>query len=140
MLLLGQTMTGTEAIAGGDGAMLGVLDTNAVKRWIESTPIMLLQKLGPRLSRIEDKHYRARFQSRFQTGGAPVELADEDSIVKGRTQAELGGFIDVSRETITTLLSRMESDKLIKVGRKKITILDKGLLREFSEYSHGEAD
>jgi CRP-like cAMP-binding protein len=135
MLLLGQTMTGTEAIAGGDGAMLGVLDTNAVKRWIEASPILLLEKLGPRLSRIEDKHYRARYQSAdSRLAALLLELADEDSIIKGRTQAELGGMMDVYRETITTLLSRMESDKLIKVGRKKITILDKGALQELSEY------
>ena len=135
MSLLGQTMTGTDAIAGGDGAMLGVLDTNAVKRWIEATPILLLEKLGPRLARIEDRHYRARFQSAdSRLAALLLELADADSIVKGRTQAELGGLIGVYRETITTLLSRMASDRFIMVGRKKITILDNGALRELSEY------
>lgn len=133
--LLGQTMTGTEAIAGSDGAVLGVLDTNAAKRWIETSPIALLEKLGPRLSRLEDEHYSTRFQlADSRLAALLLELAGEDSIAKGFSQAELGEMIGVYRETVTTTLSMMESDKLIKVGRRKITILDRRALRELSEY------
>lgn len=133
--LLGQTMTITDAIAGSGGAMLGVLNTNAVKQWIAANPIALLEKLGPRLSKLADEYYRASFQlidSRL--AALLLELAGDDSIVKGLSQTELGELIGIYRESVTTTLSMMESNKLIKVGRRKVALLDKQGLRELSEY------
>jgi hypothetical protein len=49
-------------------------------------------------------------------------------------QLGLGGLIGVYRESVTTTLSIMETYKLIKVSRRKITLLDKQGLKELSEY------
>jgi hypothetical protein len=88
--LLGQTMTLTDAIAGNEGAMLGVLNVSTAKQWIVANPIELLEKLGPRLSKLNDEYYRASFQlvdSRL--AALLLELAGDDSIVKGLSQVEL---------------------------------------------------
>lgn len=134
MPLLGQTLMGTEAIAGSEGATLGVLDTNTAKRWIESNPIPILECLGPRLSRVDAEHYRSQFQlADSRLARLILELSAEGSTVEGLTHEELGERIGTYRETVSVTLSVMELDKLIKVGRKKITILDERALRELSE-------
>lgn len=135
MPLLGQTLIGTEAIAGNEGATLGVLDTRRAKRWIESNPIAVLEKLGPRLSSVETEDYRARFQfADSRIAALLLQLSIEGSRVEGLTHEEIGELLGMYRETVTITLSAMELDKLIEVGRKRITILDKRALRELSEY------
>jgi CRP-like cAMP-binding protein len=134
MPLLGQTLIGTEAIAGSEGATLGVLDTNTAKRWIESNPLALLEKLGPRLSSVDAEHYRSQFQlADSRLARLILELSAEGTTLEGLTHEELGELLGTYRETVSVTLSVMELDKLIKVGRKKITILDKRALRELSE-------
>lgn len=134
MPLLGQTLIVTEAIVGNDGATLGVFDARSAKRWIEANPIAILEKLGPRLSSVETEDYRARFQlADSRLAALILELSAEDSTVKGVSHEELGELLGIYRETITITLSVMESDRLIEVGRKRITILDKRSLRELSE-------
>ena len=62
-----------------------------------------------------------------------LELAGERSTIQGFTHDELGERIGVYRETMTNVLDAMKFDKLIKVGRRRLTILDKKALRELSE-------
>ena len=48
------------------------------------------------------------------------------------TREDMANFIGVTRETISRKLRRLEDDKLIKIsGTKKITVLDKDLLKEY---------
>jgi len=134
MPLLGQTLIGTEAIAGSDGATLGVLDAKAAKQWIESNPIAVLEKLGPHLSSVETEDYRARFQlADSRLAALLLQLSAEGSVVEGLSQEELGELLGMYRETVTTTLSVMELDRLIEVGRKRITLLNRRALRELSE-------
>jgi CRP-like cAMP-binding protein len=128
-------MTVTEAVAGSGGTMLGVLNANVAKQWIAASPIALLEKLGPRLSKLDNEYYRVSFQlvdSRL--AALLLELAGDAWIVKGLSQAELGELIGIYRESVTSTLSAMESHKLIKVSRRKVTLLDKQGLKELSEY------
>jgi CRP-like cAMP-binding protein len=92
MPLLGQTMIVTAAIAGGEGTRLAVLDTNTAKQWIESNPIALLEKLGPRLALAETGHYRSRFQlADSRLAALLLELSAEGSTVEGFSHRQTVG-------------------------------------------------
>jgi hypothetical protein len=86
MPLLGQTMLGTQAISGSDGATVSLLDTQAVKAWIEPNPFMVLEKVGSRLSYMEREHYRAGFQlADSRIAALLLDMAGEGSSVEGYT-------------------------------------------------------
>ena len=132
--LLGQTMLGTKAIVGSQGARLAVMNAYTAKEWIRADPISILEKLGRRLAKVEVQHYRSSFQmSDSRVAALLLELAGERSTIHGFTHDELGEKIGVYRETMTNVLDAMKFDKLIKVGRRRLTILDKKALRELSE-------
>jgi CRP-like cAMP-binding protein len=132
--LLGQTMLGTKAIVGTEGATVSVMNADAAKEWIKASPILIVEKLGQRLADIESHHYRSSFQlvdSRL--AALLLELAGEGSTIDGLTHEELGEKIGVYRETVTNTLQAMKVDKLIEIRRKRIIILNKKALRELSE-------
>lgn len=132
--ILGQTMLCAQAVAGSNGAMLSVMNSEAAKQWISEYPVELFEKIVPRFSEIEFEHYRSRFQLIDSKLAALIlKLSAEGSMITGHTHAELGEFLGTYRETITNTLSLMELDGIIQVNRMKITILDKRALRELSE-------
>ncbi|HEX8092023.1 MAG TPA: helix-turn-helix domain-containing protein [Blastocatellia bacterium] len=134
MPLLGQTMLGTRAITGRAGATVAVMDVRAAKAWIESDPASIFVELGCRLARIEADHYRSLFQlAESKLAAVLLELAGDDQVIKGLSHSELAERIGVYRETVTITLNAMKLDKLIEIGRKRITILDKRALQELSE-------
>jgi CRP-like cAMP-binding protein len=132
--LLGQTMLGTRAIVGTSGATVTVMNTEAVMEWIKAHPVSILEKLGNRLADIEAQHYRSSFQLvDSRVAALLLKLAGDGVTVEGLTHGELGEKISVYRETVTTVLQAMKADKLIDIGRKTITLLDKRALQELSE-------
>jgi CRP/FNR family transcriptional regulator, cyclic AMP receptor protein len=134
MPLLGQTMLGTRAITGRAGATVAVMDVRAAKEWIESDPVSIFVELGYRLARIEADHYRSLFQlADSRIAAMLLELAGDGTVIQGLSHSEIGEGIGVYRETVTTILNAMKSDRLIEIGRKRITILDKRALQELSE-------
>ena len=60
--LLGQTMLGTKAITGGQGAIVAVIKSDTAKEWVKADPISIVEKLGHRLTVVEAEHYRSAFQ------------------------------------------------------------------------------
>jgi CRP-like cAMP-binding protein len=62
-----------------------------------------------------------------------LELANEDLTIQGLSHKDLALRIGVYRETVTNTLGSMKADRLIKVGRERITILDRRALQELSE-------
>lgn len=134
MSFLGQTMLGTRAITGTPGATVAVMDEAAALRWAEADPARMLQVVGSRLARVEAEHYRSRFQlADSRIAALLLELAGEDSAITGLTHEEIGEKIGVYRETVTNMLDAMKMEKLVEIGRKRVTILDKRALRELSE-------
>lgn len=134
MPLLGQAMLGTKAISGIQGATVAVMNVEAAKEWIESDPVSIFEKLGNRLAEIETQHYRSRFQlADSRIAALLLEVAGEGSTVLGLTHEEIGERIGLYRETVTITLDAIKMDRLIEIGRKRITILDKRALRELSE-------
>jgi CRP-like cAMP-binding protein len=134
MPLVGQSMLGTRAITGTPGATVAVMDEAAALRWVEADPALMLRMVGKRLARVEDEHYRSRFQlTDSRIAALLLELAGDDSAVIGVTHEEMGEKIGVYRETVTNILDAMKMEKLVEVGRKRVTILDRRALRELSE-------
>ena len=134
MPLLGQTMLGTRAITGKQGATIAVMNIESAKEWIESNPVSIFAELGYRLSSIETEHYRSQFQlADSRVAALLLELAGQDSVIEGITHEKLGERLGLYRETVTIILDTMKLDKFIDVGRMKITLLEKRALKELSE-------
>ena len=135
MALLGQVMIGTRAISGTEGTIIAEVTTDTVREWMKSSPLAISEWMGTRLAEIEVEHYRAAFQlADSRVSALLLELANEDLIIEGLSHKDLALRIGLYRETITNVLSVMKQDKLIKVGRERITILDKRALQELSEF------
>ncbi len=135
MPLLGQVMIGTRAISGTEGTILVEITTNKAMELMNSNPLAITEMIGTRLAEIEVEHYRAAFQlADSRVSALLLELADDDLVIEGLSHKELALRIGLYRETITNVLSVMKQDKLIKVGRERITILDKRALQELSEF------
>jgi CRP-like cAMP-binding protein len=134
MRLLGQTMLGTQAISGKAGATIATMDINTAREWVKAAPIPILEILGSRLSSVEVEHYRAGFQlADSKVAALLLELAGTGSTIRGFNHSELGEKIGVYRETVTGILNAMKLDKIVEVGRRRVEILDKKVLRELAE-------
>jgi CRP-like cAMP-binding protein len=134
MPLLGQSIYGCQAIAGPSGVTLGLVSLERVDEWLKDDSRRILEWIGPRLVSIETEHYRVGFQATDERLAALLlELTGESSIVAGYGHEELSQRLGVYRETVTMTMRAMKESKLIKVGRKRITLLDKKALKELSE-------
>ena len=132
--LLGQTMLITKALAGEGGAEIGFMDTDTAQRWARTNPLGLIEKIGRRLTDVEEEHYSSHFQlADSRIAALLLELAMKDTVIEGISHQELGDRLGLYRETVTVILDAMKMDKLIEVGRMKITILEKRALKELSE-------
>ncbi|MFP5260590.1 MAG: Crp/Fnr family transcriptional regulator [Blastocatellia bacterium] len=134
MPLLGQTMLGTRAITGTSGATVAVMDVNMVKQWLEAAPVPIVEKIGRRLADVEAEHYRSCFQSSdSRIAALLLDLAREGSTILGVTHEDIAERLGVYRETVTIILDSMRSQRLIDIGRKRISIVNKRALKELSE-------
>jgi CRP-like cAMP-binding protein len=134
MPLLGQSMYGCQAIAGSGGVALGLVRLERIDQWVKEDPRRILEEIGPRLIRIETEHYRTAFQAvGSRVAALLLELAGDSSAVQYLTQEEIGNVLGVYRETVTTSMRAMKESRLIEIGRKRITILNKKALKELSE-------
>jgi CRP/FNR family transcriptional regulator, cyclic AMP receptor protein len=134
MPLLGQSMYGCQAIAGSGGDTLGVMNLELITERVKENPIKALEEIGPRLIRVETEHYRIGFQTTdTRLAALLLELTGESSIVAGYGHEELSQRLGVYRETVTMSMRAMKENRLIEIGRKRITILDKNALEELSE-------
>jgi CRP/FNR family transcriptional regulator, cyclic AMP receptor protein len=132
--LLGQSMYGCQAIASSSGVTLGLMNLELITERVKENPIKVLEEIGPRLIHIETEHYRVGFQTTdARLAALLLELTGESSIVAGYGHEELSERLGVYRETITMTMREMKESKLIEVGRKRIAILNKKVLKELSE-------
>jgi CRP-like cAMP-binding protein len=134
MPLLGQSMLITKALAGEGGAEIGFMDEDTAKRWARINTLVLLEKIGGRLFEVEEEHYSSHFQlADSRVAALLLRLAGKGSIIEGYSHEDLGEKLGLYRETVTIILDGWKLDKLIEVGRMKITILEKRALKELSE-------
>ncbi|HEX5736635.1 MAG TPA: Crp/Fnr family transcriptional regulator [Blastocatellia bacterium] len=134
MPLLGQTMLGTTAVAGAQGARVWIISADKAREWIKADPVAILKRLGARLAFIEDEHYRAGFQlADSRIAALLLELSRGRSVIKGWSHEKIGERLGLYRETVTVILDAMRHDKLIAISRMEITILDRRAMQALSE-------
>lgn len=134
MPLLGQSMLGTKAMTGAPGATVAVMNEASALKWVEADPTEIMRIVGARLTKIEAELYSSQFQlADSRIAALLLELTGEDSAIIGISHEEMGERIGVYRETVTNILDAMKMERLIEIGRKRVSILDKRALRELSE-------
>lgn len=134
MPLLGQTMLVTQAISGEEGASVARIDAGRARGLIRKYPLLLFELMGPRFSKIQERHFGFRFQlTASRVAGLLLELAGNKDAVEKLSHSDLSKMLGVYRETTTGVLQEMKAEKLIQVQRRRIVILDKPALQELSE-------
>lgn len=137
MPLIGQGMYGAFAQAVED-CTLGTVESTALERLLLQNPtiaLRILEGVGKRLSEAESLLEDITFKS------VPARLAslllrlmkEQGPIIAGYTHQNLANTIGAYRETTTQTLGVFKRQGLIKIGRKRLQILDVEGLREIAE-------
>jgi CRP-like cAMP-binding protein len=94
------------------------------KEWINLNPLSFLRDIGPRFAHAQKEHYRTTFQTvESRLAGLLLHLAGGESSVTGFTQGDLAEQLATYRETVTNSMDALKEDRLIEIGRKRITSL-----------------
>ena len=129
---IGQTMLGAQAIAA-EPVKAAVINAAEFERLASSSPVIalnVLRQVGTRLVDAERRHEQAAFQPvTSRIASLLTKLANKDNQVVGYTHQEMADKLGVYRETVTNAIAELKADRLIKVGRKRITILDAGAMK-----------
>ncbi len=64
------------------------------------------------------------------------ECDPTDHVVSGLSQQDLAERVGATRESVTRLLNQMARDDIVKIGRRKITLLDPERVRRLVEQSN----
>jgi CRP-like cAMP-binding protein len=79
----------------------------------------------------ERKHEQAAFQPvTSRVASLLLRLAKNKKEVVGHTHQEMADMLGVYRETVTNAIAELKADKLVKVGRKRITLLNTEAIRK----------
>lgn len=132
---LGQSMFGAKAVAA-EAAKVSYISSGDFDKLAAASPSVaanIAKKLGERLVDAEKRHEQSAFQpvtARIAT--MLLEGAGSGNEVTGLTHQQIAERLGVYRETVTNAIAELKGDKLIKVGRKRLSILDKNALRKLS--------
>jgi CRP/FNR family cyclic AMP-dependent transcriptional regulator len=133
MPMLGQSMLGAKAVAAEASKVtfISVADFEKVAAASPSVALNLARMIGPRLVDAERRHEQSAFQPvTSRVASLLLKLSGGAKEVSGYTHQEMADKLGVYRETVTNGIAELKADQLIKVGRKRITILDVGALRK----------
>jgi CRP/FNR family cyclic AMP-dependent transcriptional regulator len=138
MSLVGQGMYNTFAEAVED-CLLCVMSRDDVERLILSKPkvaLRFIEAIGDRLTQAETRLEEMTFKSiparlasllmRLSEGSGPV--------IDGYTHQDLAEMLGTYRETTTQALNDFKSAGIVKIGRKRVEILDREGLQEIAAF------
>lgn len=132
---LGQSMFGTSATAV-EATKVIVITAADFDKLVASTPelaLNVLKKVGSRLVEADRQHEQAAFQSvAGRIAAMLLANADKENQVTGQTQQQIAETLGVYRETVANAIGEMKADKVISVGRKRITVLDRDRLKRMA--------
>lgn len=132
---LGQSMFGTTATAT-EATKVIVITPADFDKLVASSPEMalnVLRKVGSRLVEADRQHEQAAFQPvAGRIAAMLLANADKGGNVTGQTQQQIAEMLGVYRETVTNAIGEMKAEKVISVGRKRITIQDPERLRKMA--------
>src|SRR5262249_52421394 len=128
---LGQSMFGAKAVAA-DAAKVSYIGAGDFDKLASASPSVaanIARRLGERLVDAEKRHEQSAFQPvTARIASMLLEAASSGNEVAGFTHQQIAERLGVYRETVTNAIAELKGDKLIKVGRKRLTVLDKGAL------------
>lgn len=133
MPLLGQSMLGAYAVAAEPSRIIsiGAADFEKIAGKAPGVALNVIRQLGPRLVETERRHEQAAFQPvTSRVASLLTKLAKNKKEVVGHTHQEMADMLGVYRETVTNAIAELKADKLVKVGRKRITILNPEAIRK----------
>jgi CRP/FNR family cyclic AMP-dependent transcriptional regulator len=133
MPLLGQSMLGAKAVAA-DASKVTFISPTDFEKIAAASPAVALnlaRQIGPRLVDAERRHEQSAFQPvTSRVASLLLKLSGGTKEVSGYTHQEMADMLGVYRETVTNGIAELKADQLIRVGRKRITLLDVGRLRK----------
>jgi CRP-like cAMP-binding protein len=132
MPVLGQVMLGARAVAA-ETTKIAFVSESDFERLCSISPVValnVLKRIGPRLADSERKHEQSQFQPvTSRIAALFLKLANQQNQVVGYTHQEMAEMLGCYRETVTNAIAELKQDKFVKVGRKRITILEPDELR-----------
>jgi CRP-like cAMP-binding protein len=132
---LGQSMFGAKAIAA-EAAKVSYISAGDFDKLAAASPSVaanIAKRLGERLVAAEKRHEQSAFQPvTARIAMMLLEGAGSGNEVTGLTHQQIAERLGVYRETVTHAIAELKGDKLIKVGRKRLTVLDKNALRKLA--------
>ncbi|HSE38912.1 MAG TPA: Crp/Fnr family transcriptional regulator [Blastocatellia bacterium] len=131
--LLGQSMLGARAVAAESSKVtfMTPADFEKIASSSPSVALSLARQIGPRLVDAERRHEQSAFQPvTSRVASLLLNLSGGSKEVKGYTHQEMADKLGVYRETVTNGIAELKADQLIKVGRKRITLLNVNALRK----------
>ncbi len=138
MALIGTGMHNTYAEAV-DDCLLCVMSRVDLERLILQHPkvgLRLMQSIGERLSSTEQRLEEIAFKSiPARLAGLLLRIQEdgETPIIKGYTHQDLAEILGTYRETTTQTLNEFKTRGLIKIGRKRIELLDLNELHSMAQ-------
>ncbi len=138
MALIGTGMHNTYAEAV-DDCLICVMSRVDLERLILQHPkvgLRLMQSIGTRLSSTEQRLEEIAFKSiPARLAGLLLRITNdsENTIIKGYTHQDLAEILGTYRETTTQTLNEFKTKGLIKIGRKRIELLDLNALQSMSQ-------
>ena len=133
MPMLGQSMLGARAVAA-EPSKVTYLSAGDFEKLATASPAIALnlaRQIGPRLVDAERRHEQSAFQPvTSRVASLLLKLAGGRKEVSGYTHQEMADMLGVYRETVTNGIAELKMDNLIRVGRKRITLLNVDSLRK----------
>lgn len=133
MPLMGQSMLGARAVAA-EAAKVTFMTPADFEKIASSSPsvaLSLARQIGPRLVDAERRHEQSAFQPvTSRVASLLIKLSGGGKEVSGYTHQQMADKLGVYRETVTNGIAELKADQLIKVGRKRITLLNVNALRK----------
>jgi len=133
MPTLGQSMLGARAVASEPSKVtfINASDFDKLAAASPAVALNLAKQIGPRLVDAERRHEQSAFQPvTSRVASLLLKLGGGNKDVTGYTHQEMADMLGVYRETVTNGIAELKADKLIKVGRKRISLLDVPALRK----------
>jgi CRP/FNR family transcriptional regulator, cyclic AMP receptor protein len=133
MPAMGQSMLGARAVAA-EAAKVTYISAADLDKLAAASPAVglnLAKHIGPRLVDAERRHEQSAFQPvTSRVASLLLKLGNGNKDVTGYTHQEMADMLGVYRETVTNGIAELKADKLIKVGRKRIHLLDIPAIRK----------
>ena len=131
MPLFGQAM-GDSVAQAVDDVTLCTLGRVEVERILITYPrigLRLIQVLNERLQEAEERLHESAFMTMpARTAALLLRLAADSNEIEGLTHQDLADMLGVYRETVTATLDKLKHEKLLEIGRKRITLTDRSAL------------